>query len=306
MRDAAGASCPDWSDGRSAKDGWAALYPLGLSGLTFDETRAHFAGPAPPPGPDAEVAAVLGNADNALRFAHRLTDGHLGGMRLVLATMSLECRRVGARNVDVRGLFARPVSEGGRSLAEETRQLLVSGWSVERHRALVRSTAARDFGERSLAAVLQGEPDPVAHMMSRFRSRDLWVRHPPGAEAKDSPTLRPFPRRGVMHLLAQSCGRHEPTWDEVHNQLRTHAEDRGDPISAMYHCLALGRVAAVAEYLSSLLTSEDTGAWYAALTAVTQAPLAHPAQEADSRQHWLRLVKKVEEFRNCWERWHHD
>lgn len=364
VRDAAAATHQDWSDGRAANDGWTALYPVELSGLTLDEARAHFASHAPPPhGPEFDVAGVLGDAEKALRFAHRLTGGHLGGMRLALAAMSLERRRVGAENVDVRGLFSRPVTQDGNSsLAQEVRRLLVGGWSVEMHRALVRSTAARDFGERSLAAVLKGEPDPVAHMMRKFRSRDLWVRHPPGPDGADPPTLHPFPRRGVMHLLAEPPSQGEPTWDDVHKQLRAHAEDQGDPTSAMYHCLALGGVPEVAEHLSTLFASEDTVTWYAILTAITQAPLAHPAREVDSQQHWLRLVKgigdgpgapaalvalvaalqlhtdplgdpghhlciviareleslarhsraffflleKAEEFRNCWERWHHD
>ncbi|MGQ0779356.1 MAG: hypothetical protein ACT4NY_33905 [Pseudonocardiales bacterium] len=301
VRDAAKVTYQDWSEGRAANEGWAALYPVELSGLTLDEARAHFVGQASSPhGPGVEVAGVLGDAEKALRFAHRLAGGHLGGIRLVLAAISLECRRVGAANVDVRGLFSRPVAaDSTSSLAQEARRLLVGGWSVELHRALVRATAARDFGERSLAAVLQGEPDPVAHMMRKFRSRDLWVRHPPGPDAADPPTLHPFPRRGVVYLLAEPPGQDEPTWDDVHNQLRTYAEKRGDQTSAMYHRLALGGVAEVARHLSRLFasrdTAQDTATWYDTLTAITRAPLAHPAREADSQQHWLRLVRKIDD-----------
>jgi hypothetical protein len=43
------------------------------------------------------------------------------------------------------------------------------------------------------------------------------------------------------------------------------------------------------------LTSEDTVAWYDIMTAITQAPLAQPAQEVDSQQHWLRLVRPVDD-----------
>lgn len=308
VRDAAKASYRDWNEGRAANDGWVTCYPMELGGLTLDEARAQFTGQVPPPhGPEIEVAGVLGDAEKALRFAHRLTGGHLGGMRLVLAAMSLERRRVGAENVDVRGVLSRPATpDGSSSLAEQIRRLLVGGWSVEMHRALVRGTAARDFGEQSLVAVLQGEPDPVAHMMRRFRSRDMWVRHPQGSAGRgpaddgsagaDPPTLHPFPRRGVLHLLAEPPGQGEPTWDEVHNQLRAHAERRGDQTSAMYHGLALGAVAAVAAQLSALFDHhEDTMAWYAILAAITAAPLAHPAREPDSRQHWLRLVKEAGE-----------
>ncbi|MGQ0774517.1 MAG: hypothetical protein ACT4NY_08890 [Pseudonocardiales bacterium] len=296
VRDAVHATYEDWNDARAVNDGWTAVYPIELSGLTLDEARAHFAGKVPPLyGPEVDVTGVLGNTEKALRFAHRLTGGHIGGMRLVLAAMSLERRRVGAENVDVRSLFSRPTTPDGQSLAQEAQLLLLGGWSVEMRRALVRSTAARDFGKSSLAVVLQNEPDPVAHMMRSFRSRDLWVRHPPKTDDANPPTLHPFPRRGVLHLLAEPSGPEEPTWDDVHNQLRTHAEKQGDQTSAMYHRLALGDVAAVAKHLSILFASEDAAKWYATLTAITQAPLAHPAREADSRQHLLRLVQKVDD-----------
>lgn len=296
VHDAATATYQDWSQGRAVNDGWVARYPVALSGLSLDEARAQFIGQVSPPrGPEFEVTGILGNTEKALRFAHRLTDGHPGAMRLVLAAMSLERRRVGAEKVDVRALFNKPVTPDGTSLAHETQRLLVEGWSAEMHRALVRSTAARDFGERSLTAVLQGEPDPVAHMMRKFRSRDLWVHHPPGPNSTDPPTLHPFPRRGVLHLLAAPPDQDAPTWDDVHNQLRTHAENekQGDQTSAMYHRLALGGVTEVARHLSLLFTGEDTVAWYATLTAITQAPLAHPARETDSQQHWLRLVRRI-------------
>ncbi|MGH3925939.1 MAG: hypothetical protein ACRDTT_24280, partial [Pseudonocardiaceae bacterium] len=126
VRDAAAATYQDWSDGRAANDGWAALYPLKLSGLTLDEARAHFTGHAEAPhGPEVEATGILDNAEKVLRFAHRLTDGHLEGMRLVLAAMSLERRRVGAKNVDVRSLFSRPVTADSKlSLAQEVERLV--------------------------------------------------------------------------------------------------------------------------------------------------------------------------------------
>jgi len=295
VQNAAKANHRDWSDSRATNGRWAALYPLEVNGLTLDEARAHLTGDGSSPyGSAVDVTGVLGDTDKALRFAHRLTGGHLGGMRLVLGTLSLERLRVGAENVDVRSVFSRPVAENGRSsLAEEVRRLLVGSWSVEMHRALVRSTAARDFGERSLAAVLKREPDPVAHMMRQFRSRDLWVRHPHGPDGADPPRLQPFPRRGVVHLLAEPLGHGGATWDDVHKQLRAHAEEQGDTTSAMYHRLALGEVPEVAKHLSTLFASEDTVTWYDVMTAITQAPLAHPAQEVDSQQHWLRLVRPV-------------
>jgi len=297
VRKVAEATHRDWSAGRAANNGWAALYPVELGGLTLDEARVSFTGRGSPPyGPEVEVTGILGDTDKVLRFVHRLTDGHLGGMRLVLDTMALERRRAGAENVDVRSVFSRPVTEDGTSsLAEEVRRLLIGVWSVEMHRALARSAAARDFGERSLAAVLQDEPDPVAHMMSQFRSRDLWVRYPHGPGDADLATLHPFLRRGVVHLLAEPLDQSEPTWDDVHKQLRAHAEERGDMTSAMYHRLALGEVSAVAEHMSMLFASEDTVTWYGILAAITQAPLAHPAREVDSQRHWLRLVNKVDD-----------
>ena len=79
----------------------------------------------------------------------------------------------------------------------------------------------------------------------------------------------------------------------MHKQLRAHAEEQGDTTSAMYHRLALGEVPEVAKHLSTLFASEDTVTWYDVMTAITQAPLAHPAQEVDSQQHWLRLVRPV-------------
>ncbi|MGH3943370.1 MAG: hypothetical protein ACRDTG_33060 [Pseudonocardiaceae bacterium] len=314
VRDVAVAGYQDWHKGRAGNEGWAGLYPVALGGITLEEARTHFAGHADTPrGPEVAATGILGDAEKVLRFAHRLTDGHLGGMGLVLDAMSLERRRVGAENVDVRdlftidvrNLFTRPdTADNTWSLAQEIQRLLVGGWSVDLHRPLLRSAAARDFGEPSLAAVLKSEPAAVAHMMHEFRSRDLWVRHPPGPNATDPPTLHPFPRRAVVHLLAKPPGQNEPTWDEVHHQLRTHAEqrekrneqeERQDQTSAMYHRLALGGISAAAKHLSALLASEDTRTWYDALTAITRAPLAQPGQEANSQQHWERLVKKVDD-----------
>jgi hypothetical protein len=177
----------------------------------------------------------------------------------------------------------------------------------------------------------------------------------------DLPTLHPFPRRGGVHLLAEPSDQGKPIWNDVHGQLRHHAEKRSDITSAMYHRLALGEVQEVTEHLSELFENEKTPTpdWYAILTAITQAPLAHPAQKIDSQEHWLLLVEnagdrrkvpaelvaalqlhtdplgdpshhlclviarelehlarpsrafffmleKAEEFRNCWEQWHHD
>jgi len=298
MRDAAEATHRDWSNEQTANGQRAALCPVELGGLALDDLRVHFTSQASPPrGRDVfDVAGVLGDIDKALTFAHRLTEGHLGGMRLVLRTMSLKRQRAGAENVDVRGLFGWPVTaDSDSSLAEEVRRLVVGEWSVEMHRALLRSTAARDFGEESLAAVLDGEPDSVAHMMRKFRSRDLWVRHSPGLDNASPPTLHPFPRRGVVHLLAEPSGRDQPNWNDMHGQLRDHADERRDPTSAMYHRLALGEGQDLFAHVSAHYESEKipTPEWYAVLTAITQAPLAHPAQNADSQQHWLRLVENA-------------
>lgn len=296
VRNAGDASYQDWSDGRATNGGWAACYPVEVDGLSLDEARAHFTGHAPySPGSEIEVADALGDQETALRFAHRLTDGHLGGMRLVLSAMSRESRLVGAENVDVRALFHAPATEDGTSsLAEQTRRLLVDGWPPEMHRALVRSSAARDFGEQSLAAVLEDESDEVAHMMRSFRSHDLWVRHSHEPDETDPPVLHPFPRRGVLHLLAEPQAPGDLTWAEVHRKLQAHAERWGDRIGAMYHRLALGGVTEVAEHLCTLFDeSADTEAWYDILTAITAAPLARPEREADPQQHWLRLAKRT-------------
>jgi hypothetical protein len=116
------------------------------------------------------------------------------------------------------------------------------------------------------------------------------------------PTLHPFPRRAVLHLLAQPSGEEGLTWDDVHKQLRYHAEQRGDTTSEMYHHLALGHLALgevrkVAEHLSTLLEevkdSEDAEKWYATLTAITQAPLAHPARRANAEEHFQLLLENA-------------
>lgn len=60
--------------------------------------------------------------------------------------------------------------------------------------------------------------------------------------------------------------------------------------SAMDHCLALGGIDEVIEYLRELLETQDTRTWYNALTAIAEAPFVHPDKGSDSREHWERLV----------------
>jgi hypothetical protein len=300
VRDAANATYRDWSENRH-KSGWTALYPVALSGLTLHEARMHGGGRSGlPHTADVELAAVLGDTDKALRFAHRLTGGHVGGMRLVLRTMSLQCQLAGTKNVDVRGVFGWPVTEGGFSLAEEVWQLLVDGRPEEMRKALVRATAAPDLADHSFAK----EHELVRSMMRRFRSRDLWVHHPQDHEGKGPPTFHPFPRRAALHLLAQPSGQEGLTWDDVHTQLRYNAGQQGDVASEMYHHLALDHLALVevrevTKYLNVLFEEvqepKDAQKWYDTLTAITQAPLAHPTQGPNAEEHLRLLLKNVGE-----------
>lgn len=255
---------------------------------TLDSSGSHFAaGGSQPYRDDVDVAGVLGGADKALRFACRLTEGHHGGMKLVLRTMSRRSREVGAENVDVRGLFEWTDPRANRSvLPDEALQLLIGNWPVRIRRALIRSTAARDFGDEELAEALRGAPPEIANTMVDFRSRDLWVRHSP----TQRPTLHPFPRRAVIHLLTAPPRPGDPTWDDVHRRMQVRAGERGDTTSAMYHFLARGETLTVAEYLSELFMTEDTQRWFQILQAITEAPLAHPASGKNSEEHWQLLL----------------
>ncbi len=273
---------------RDTRDGSTALYHIELRGLKLDEAVDYFAARSSQPHrDDIDVAGVLGGADKTFRFAWRLTDGHLGGLRLVLRTISRQRHSVGAENVDVRGVLAWTDHRGNRPvLPNDVLQLLIGKWPVSVRRALIGSTAARDFGDEELAEALRGIPLEVASTMVDFRSRDLWVQH----SSAQRPILHPFPRRAIMHLLAVPAMPGDPTWNDVHRRMQVRAEERGDTASAMYHCLARGEIVTVAEYLSELFMTVGAQRWFDTLRIITEAPLAHPARGSSSEEHWRLLV----------------
>ena len=273
---------------QDTREGSTALYHIELRGLKLDEAVEYFAYRSlQPHRDDIDVAGVLGGADKAFRFAWRLTGGHFDGFRHVLRTISRQCHSVGAENVDVRGVLTWIDHRGNRpALPDEILQLLIGKWPASIRRALIGSTAARDFGDEELAEALRVEPLEVASTMVDFRSRDLWVQHC----SAQQPILHPFPRRAVMHLLAVPAMPGDPTWSDVHQRMQVRAEKRGDTASAMYHCLARGEILTVAEYLSELFMTVGTQRWFDITQVITEAPLAQPARGSGPEEHWQLLV----------------
>jgi hypothetical protein len=282
----------DWRTRRHMGDSWTTLYPVALGSLTPDEAD-DFACQVSRDEDDIEVTGIFDSADQAARFAYHLTKGHPDGMRLVLRALSRQRQKMGADNVDVRGLFGWEDQRGNKSwVADETLRLLIGTWSTRLRRTLIRSAAARHFGKKELAPALDGASDEVVDMMTDFWSRDLWVQHHPREGSAPPPTLHQFPRRGVMHLLTTSIRPTDPTWDDVHQLMQACAKECNDTIGEMYHRLARGGggIHEVSQYLRGLFRNEDTETWYHNLRAITQAPLAHPTQGANAEEHWqLRM-----------------
>lgn len=289
VRRANEASYTEWIQNRNVHQGWAALYPVTLEGVTEAEATTCFA----PRIPDnvarlrsdgIDLAGVLGGAEHAVRFAHQITDGHLGGLQLVLRAMTRERARATAEPMELEPMDMRRLLEWPDAdqvpLAETILRWVFGPWPANIRRLLVCSSAARDFGDIALARVLQDEP--ASQLMIDFRSRDTWVRHGVGP-----PTLHPLARRVLLHQLAKPGG---PGWQEVHERLRWRAESHGDTTSALYHGLAAGRVGEVAQTLSELFRQPDTAQWYDALLTVTQAPLENPARQQNSESHCQGLA----------------
>lgn len=287
----------DWLEHRHGHAGWSALYPATLGGITTAEAIACFAPrvadqATPPSRGGINVAGVLGDTENAIRFARQLTGGHLGGLQLVLRAMTRERIRIGADNVDLRRLLAWPVADDA-PLAKVVLDHVVGTWPAKIRRVLLCSSAARDLGDIALARVLQFEPAPIRQLMRDFRSRDTWVCHPGARGDSGPPALHPFARRVLLHQLANSRGPGEPTWNEVHGRLHQLAVDMNDTTSTMYHALAMGRVAEVAQELSRLFSQPDPTEWFGTLLAVTQAPLENPAREQNAERHCQRLADQA-------------
>ncbi|MGH3915448.1 MAG: hypothetical protein ACRDTC_18875 [Pseudonocardiaceae bacterium] len=283
VRSAHQASYADWIQNRNVRQGWAALYPVTLGGITEAEATTCFAPRIPDNvarlrGEGIKLAGVPGGAEHAVTFAHQLTDGHLGGLRLALQVLTRERVRAVDEPMDLRRLLEWP-DQDGTALAETILHWILDPWPASIRRLLISSSAARDFGDIALARVLQGEP--ARQLIIDFRSRDTWVRHGDGP-----PALHPLARRVLLHQLAKPGG---PGWQEVHERLRQRAESHGDRTSALYHELAAGRVGEVAQALSELFSQPDTAQWFDTLLTVTGAPLENPARQQDSESHcqWL-------------------
>lgn len=283
VRSAHQASYADWIQNRNVHQGWGALYPVTLGGVTEEEAITCFA----PRIPDnvarlrregIDLAGVVGGAEHAVTFVHQLTDGHLGGLRLALRTLTREQARAGDDSLDLRRLLEWP-DQDETALAETILRWVLGPWPANIRRLLVCSSAARDFGDIALARVLQGES--ARQLIIDFRSRDAWVRHGGGP-----PTLHPLARRVLLYQLAKPNG---PGWQEVHERLRRRAESHNDQTSALYHGLAAGRVGEVARTLGELFSQPDTEKWFDTLLAVTQAPLENPARQQNAERHcqWL-------------------
>lgn len=293
LRSAEEARYTDWLEHRTSYPGWTAVYPLTLGGITETEATASFA----PQLTDnrerlrktgVDLARVPGGAEHAVRLAHGLTEGHIGGLQLVLRAMTGEASRVGAEQLDVRRLFEWQVP-GDVSLAEVVLRQVLDSWPSELGPVLLRSSAARDLGDISLARVLRHEPAPLRQLMREFRSRDTWVRHPSTMGNTGQPALHPFARRAVLHRLANPQPPDDHTWDTVHGHLQQLADQNGNTTTALYHALARRRVRQVVEALSDMFRRQNTPAWFNTLLAVTQAPLEDPAHQANAESHcqWL-------------------
>lgn len=302
VRRAEQARYPDWLENRHANPGWTARYPVTLGGITEAEATACF---APKSTDDAarlrragiDVTGVLGDAGHAVSFAHQLTDGHLGGLQLVLRAMTRERSRVGAEHpFDLRGLLDWPVADDNVPLAEVVLRHVLGNWPNQLRLVLLRSSAVRDLGDIALERVLQHEPVPQQQLMRQFRSRDTWVRHPDATGGNGPPTLHPFVRRALLHQLANLRDPDGPTWNKVHDQLHQLAVTNNDRTSEMYHALAAGRVSTVAEMLSQLFCQQSTEAWYEnILLAVAKAPLKDSARYENSESHCRHLADEASE-----------
>ncbi len=292
----------DWLTHRDDNAGWAALYPAMLDGLTETEAIDYF---------NSRVAEIVkqlhrdgidvtdlpGGATPAVTFAHQLTAGHIGGLRLVLRAMTRRHTRSGTGPFDLRRVLEWPVDGDDVPLAEEVLRHILGTWQAKLRRPLLCAGAARDLGDTALARVLKSEPAPSSQLMREFRSRDMWVRHPAGWGESGPPALHPFARRVLQHQLANSRDSNAPTWHGVHGRLHRLAEEQGDTTSAMYHALAMGRAGEVAETLSELFTRQRTPVWFDTLLAVTQALLQNPARGESAESHCQRLEEEAGEER---------
>lgn len=303
IRRADQASYTDWIDKRKLHDGWATLYPVTLDGVTLTEAKECY---SPRVKDNAirlrragiDVTGLLGGAERAVAFAHHLTEGHIGGLNLVLRAMTRERKRAAAENiaaehVDLRRLFELPATDDGTPLADVILQHVLGTWPTAIRRVLIRSAAARNFGDVALERVLQCEPEEVRQTMRssvhEFRARDTWVRHAHAMNHTAHPVLHPFVRRAVLHRLANPPDPDEPAWEDVHERLHRLAEERNDTTSSMYHKMAVGQVGDVAKALSELFSVRAAPEWFATLIAVTQAPLKNPAFQKNPERHcqWL-------------------
>jgi len=276
----------DWQEHRHDYPGWRSRYPLhwraslqvsALEGPASAAVRRPFASLLPP---------VLDQATRrAVTAVRRLTAEHPAGLTHVLHALGLP-HHDPAEPADFRSVLAS-VDDAGEAVDDRIVALLLGDQWVDIPRSVVRMALLRDLGPVQLAQVIEHTNGEDPARIWDFVARDVWVEPPYAGAPETAPIMHPLVRRAVAHRLAR-YPLHNLVWMGEHQWLRNSAPDE---TTALYHDLAAGNVATVAQNIGAQLQLERVDAWFEQLLAVTQAPVSDIGWGADAAAHHAHLVK---------------
>lgn len=248
--------------------------------------------------------------DNGVRWlgwaVYELTRGHPAGTAQVLAAL-LECG--GAADAGWEERMRLSLEPDAPLVVSLLDRLLPIDASSELAGALVRGAAAVDLAQAQSGSVLWEEPDAARGQdeFHDFCTDVLRTMHlDSGDEAVDGRAETPHPllRFLLLRRLASSVRetRTRPAadgrdWSAVHSALRERAAAAGDEGTAAYHALAVGDLAAAADYLDGRFGQLEPEEWCAELCRLRRAPLTDfggpPGQPLWER--YERLVEHLNE-----------
>ncbi|WP_433274345.1 hypothetical protein ACQPZF_21495 [Actinosynnema sp. CS-041913] len=246
---------------------------------------------------DTEDVVSRTEVDLPPGLPHRLTRGHLGGLRTLLDIVAVQDEP--PRGRALRGLLSltagpdRPVS-----LADEALDALVQDLPPPLREDLVTASAGRGIEFLSDPTVLASAlPDGGGTLYAFLVNNFLLALEPDGDGGRVA--LDPWLRTLLLHRLARRAEDSPVGWTAVHRRCREYYEGLGLPTEARYHDLALGDVGAVVAHLAGPFAKADhpldqptARAWLRDLDLVTSAP-NRPAADADPLSQVEKLIEDV-------------
>ncbi|MER7081573.1 hypothetical protein SAMN02982929_04947 [Saccharopolyspora kobensis] len=223
----------------------------------------------------------------------RLTGDHPGATAVLMDAIAAHAHEHGGQLPDPRGLCE--LTTAGRRFDEWVIELATARWPAAIRPGVIQFALLRTLTDEctdQVYAPLRNNGAGVGSDLAQFLSRDAWVEYDPDDPAAP-PVIHPLLRRAVAHQVGARAFRHV-VWETWHTQIAV-AMQKSDPVTALYHKLAAGKVADVVDALEAWLGESTLGAkdWLGRLEAITQAPLARVTTSQPVVEHHHELVSSA-------------